>query len=94
MNLFVVTVLDNFANLCSMDDVQFGPDDIDGYAEVWQSLTYERIWRIDPGAVGIETDEAMLANMSEQDVSDIYARKREREAYLRLHNWAEFRRLF
>jgi hypothetical protein len=94
MNLFVVTVLDNFANLCSMDDVQFGPDDIDGYAEVWQSLTYERIWRIDPDAVGIETDEAMLANMSEQDVSDIYARKREREADLRLQNWAEFRRLF
>eukprot|EP01043_Picozoa_sp_COSAG02_P022056 COSAG02_NODE_1135_length_14342_cov_6.114091_2_plen_1052_part_00 len=94
MNLFVVTVLDNFANLCSMDDVQFGPDDIDGYAEVWHSLTYERIWRVDPDAVGIEIDEAMLAAMTEEDIADTYARKREREAHLRLVHWAEFRRQF
>ena len=94
MNLFVVTVLDNFANLCSMDDVQFGPDDLDGYAEVWHSLTYERIWRVNPDDVGIEVDASMTENMSEEEVAEMFARKREREGHLRLQKWAEFRRQF
>lgn len=92
VNLFVVTVLDNFANLSSTDDTMISVEDLDGFTAVWRSLTYERISNVQKDEVDIENIETDTETpMTEQELEIV---KYERDHDSRLRKWAEFRRQF
>ena len=94
MNLFIVTVLDNFANLCSMDETALGVHDMESFADAWHKLTFELIWDVDPEEIDMEIDEKMIESMSEDEITELYTEKRNRENDVRLEKWAELKRQY
>ena len=94
MNLLVVTVLDNFSNLASMDENYFGPDDLDAFAHAWHNMTYDAVFLVDQEAVGIEITDLMVETMTDDELHELFEEKVQREERLRLKQWAEFRSLF
>jgi hypothetical protein len=93
-NLLVVTVLDNFANLATMDDDCFEPEELDEFGTSWRRVTFDEIWDVDPNEVDIEITELMIASMPEDELVSLFEEKVRREEKIRLRNWARFRNKF
>lgn len=92
-NLFIVTVLDNFANLCSLDDAGLTTDEMAAFAESWHDLTYGAIWKVGPNETGIDiSDEIVESLQADQEaLSKLFQEKHEREADVRLRRFAELK---
>ena len=96
INLFIVTVLDNFANLCSMDDTLLTMDDMETFAECWHHLTFGTLWEVDPNEVGIVIDDALMKSLDgdAEAMAKVFKEKHDRETDIRLRRWSELKRSY
>eukprot|EP01048_Picozoa_sp_COSAG05_P007046 COSAG05_NODE_484_length_9355_cov_5.704840_3_plen_2541_part_01 len=93
-NLLVVTVLDNFSVLASMDGDHFSPDDLDDFAAVWHDLTYARVHTVTPEQTGMFITDDMVSNLSRHELTLLFEEKVEKEEKIRLQQWAKFKESF
>ena len=96
MNLFIVTVLDNFANLCSLDDVGLTTEEMEAFAESWHNLTFGEIWNVDAKETGLKISDEMIESLQddEEALAKLFQEKHEREADVRLRRFAELKRKY
>eukprot|EP01046_Picozoa_sp_COSAG06_P000706 COSAG06_NODE_20_length_33882_cov_18.856969_18_plen_2148_part_00 len=96
MNLFIVTVLDNFANLCSLDETGLTTEEMEMFAESWHKLTFGAIWDVDSKDTGIEITSEILESLKddEEAMSKLFQDKHAREADVRLRRFAELKRRY
>ena len=95
-NLFIVTVLDNFANLCSLDDVGLTTEEMEAFAESWHNLTFGAIWNVDAKETGLKISDEMIESLQEDEdaLAKLFQEKHEREADVRLRRFAELKRQY
>ena len=93
MNLLIVAVLENFGILASLDEDQFGPEDLDVYMERWHEMTYQTIHRVEDAKIQNSRDQ-LRPGMTDKALKKFAELKVAQEDKMRLRQWATYLQRF